>query len=173
MEIKEEMKSAMKPLLTRNDKLYDNLRRQLDRGWPKIMVIEDDLEFRDAIEKLLTSAGYGVETFSNGKAALARLKHLPPPSLIFLDMMMPNMNGVEFMKAFLKLPLLESGIVVYLCSATASAQESSEMGCHGFLRKPLDGGKLLRIADNYCETLGEWRMNYFRPRAIGLDLLSH
>ena len=47
------------------------------------------------MELFLASEGYGVESFSDGHAALDRLHKFPEPCLVFLDMTMPLMNGRE------------------------------------------------------------------------------
>lgn len=120
------------------------------------MVIEDDENIRATFHMCLEHEGYAVESYSNGKDALARLEHCPDPCLILLDLMMPVMNGAEFMREFAKFPKAEiAPIPIYLCSATADAKEAKEMGCLGFVRKPLDLNILLMIVEKYCKTIEE------------------
>ena len=119
---------------------------------PKIIIIEDDKDIRETMQFALETEGYGVETYENGKLALERLHHKPEPCLILLDMMMPVMGGKKFMEEFKKLPATIVPIPVYLCSATACAADSSGMGCHGFIKKPVDFHVLLVIVEKYCET---------------------
>ncbi len=63
----------------------------------RILIIEDEKPLREAFAFLLTSEGYEVLLAENGKAGLKLLKqHVP--DLILLDMLMPVMNGLEFLK---------------------------------------------------------------------------
>jgi DNA-binding response OmpR family regulator len=59
-----------------------------------ILVIDDEPYILRSLSYLLTREGYAVETASNGEEGLERVRDLRPP-LVFLDIMMPNMNGYE------------------------------------------------------------------------------
>ena len=59
-----------------------------------ILVIDDEPYILRSLSYLLSREGYRVETASNGEDGLARLRELHPP-LVFLDIMLPRMNGYE------------------------------------------------------------------------------
>jgi DNA-binding response OmpR family regulator len=59
-----------------------------------ILVIDDEPYILRSLSYLLEREGYQVETANNGVEGLARVRSLRPP-LVFLDIMMPNMNGYE------------------------------------------------------------------------------
>jgi CheY-like chemotaxis protein len=59
-----------------------------------ILVIEDDLEFREPLVKMLTNDGHTVAIAGDGIAALSLLKTMRP-ELIITDILMPNMDGIE------------------------------------------------------------------------------
>jgi CheY-like chemotaxis protein len=61
---------------------------------PHILVIEDDLEFRDPLVKLLMNDGHTVTVAGDGVEALRLLKTLRP-ALIISDVLMPKMDGIE------------------------------------------------------------------------------
>jgi len=61
---------------------------------PHILVIEDDLEFRQPLVKMLTNDGHTVSIAGDGIAALSMLKNMRP-ALIITDILMPNMDGIE------------------------------------------------------------------------------
>ena len=118
---------------------------------PKIFIVEDDRYIRETFEELLKQEGYSVESFANGQKAIDRLYVAPEPCLILLDMLMPVMNGEEFMEHFHKLPATILPIPVFLVSATSNAKESKVLGCKGFMKKPVDLDALLLIIKNYCQ----------------------
>lgn len=65
----------------------------------KILVVEDEPELRDTYELILTTEPYDVSVAMNGKQAL-ELCHNKTYDLILLDLMMPIMDGVQFLKQF-------------------------------------------------------------------------
>jgi CheY-like chemotaxis protein len=120
----------------------------------KIFIVEDDQVIRETFEIALKHAGYGVESFANGQEAIERLHKAPEPCLVLLDMMMPVMNGVEFMEHFHKLPATILPIPVFLVSGTSSDKdESKKMGCSGFMKKPVGLDELLLIVKHFCKTM--------------------
>ena len=119
---------------------------------PKVFLVEDDTAIRETFRLCLESEGYGVESFVNGKDALERLRRKPEPCFILLDLMMPVMNGAEFMEEFAKLPAIIVPIPVYLCSATASPAECKALGCRGFVKKPVNLDVLLKIVKDFCQS---------------------
>ena len=64
----------------------------------RILIIEDEAPLREAFALLLRSEGYEVEVAENGKVGLEKLETFKP-DLILLDLLMPVMNGMEFLKA--------------------------------------------------------------------------
>lgn len=66
---------------------------------PNILVVEDDVALNDAYETILSSAGYVVRTAFNGEEALKAVAE-QEPDIIFLDLRMPVMDGIEFLKAY-------------------------------------------------------------------------
>lgn len=63
----------------------------------RILIIEDEKPLREAFAFLLQSEGYTVELAENGKVGLQKVTTFKP-DLILLDMLMPVMNGQEFLK---------------------------------------------------------------------------
>ena len=118
---------------------------------PKIFIVEYDAAIRQAFVEILEQEGYGVESFSDGQQAIDRLYATPEPCLILLDMLMPVMNGEEFMEHFHKLPATILPIPVFLVSATSNASQSGRIGCKGFMKKPVDLEALLLIVGKFCE----------------------
>jgi len=103
-----------------------------------ILVIDDDLDVREAIVDTLQDEGYQVVQTPGGREALAYLRSNPPPALIFLDWNMAPMNAPQFMDEFCKDPSL-SGIPVVLVTADVHAsQKATTSRYDGFITKPIN-----------------------------------
>lgn len=66
---------------------------------PSILIVEDDLALNDAYKTILSSAGYDTRAAFNGEEALEMVK-AQDPDIIFLDLRMPVMDGIGFLKAY-------------------------------------------------------------------------
>ncbi len=70
------------------------------QGSPSALVVDDTLEARMLLERTLEKQGWNAQSASNGQLALAKLKQTDSlPNLILLDLMMPEMDGFEFIQA--------------------------------------------------------------------------
>ncbi len=110
-----------------------------------ILVVDDDLGIREALEAVLSSSGYDVALAANGQAALdLLLRGRSLPSLILLDLMMPVMDGWQFRSRQLQQERLRE-IPVVIISAGGNVQQKAEnLGAAGWLRKPMMMPVLLR-----------------------------
>lgn len=111
-----------------------------------IMVVEDQEDLRDVIVEILKMEGYSVFSSINGKEALDLLKEIPKPCLILLDMMMPVMNGREFLDTLLVDATLTPIPVLFV----SAFDNLNTKGAIGVLKKPIDIEALLRIVQQYC-----------------------
>ena len=125
-----------------------------------ILIVEDDLDILDALQSLLTDEGYTVFTASNGKEGLEKLKTIEVPCLVLLDLMMPVMNGWEFLEAK-KSDVVIATIPVIIVSALRAA---SALGYEatptikspvGYLKKPVGLEQLLTLVQEYCHPSSE------------------
>lgn len=109
-----------------------------------LLVVDDDLDIRDALQDVLELEGYAVLLAADGLEALTQLRQgTPPPHLILLDLMMPRMDGFAFREALRHDPGL-AGIPVLVASADLDVKGAAEgLGVAGWLRKPLDLSELL------------------------------
>lgn len=65
-----------------------------------VLIVEDDEDLRDAYVTILRSEGLDVSSAENGKVALDMLRKDGDPGVIFLDLRMPVMDGLEFLKEY-------------------------------------------------------------------------
>jgi len=117
---------------------------------PNILLIEDDEDLRDAFRDLFEDEGYNVWTAANGKEALDCLRSRGRACLIFLDLMMPVMNGWEFRAEQERDPVLAQIPVVVCTADTHAERKAREIGAAAWLPKPTDATDLVRIAQVFC-----------------------
>jgi signal transduction histidine kinase/CheY-like chemotaxis protein len=75
------------------------LRRLIRRDGP-VLVVEDDAGTREMIRHTVAKMGLSVAEAENGRSALSWLAGNPPPAIILLDLMMPEIDGFEFLDTF-------------------------------------------------------------------------
>ncbi|MFZ8848203.1 MAG: response regulator [Minisyncoccia bacterium] len=67
----------------------------MEKGKNKlILLVDDDQDFLEILSTKLKDQGFNIETAKNGKEALEKLQHIKP-DLIILDVMMPEMDGID------------------------------------------------------------------------------
>lgn len=119
-----------------------------------ILIVEDDREIREAFEEFLRSEGFDVYAATNGREGLDLLKSIPGPSLIFLDLMMPVMNGWEFLEAqkgdhvIASLPVV---VVSALRRGSVAGGDSRSDQAVGYLKKPVSIDSITKIVSQYFD----------------------
>ncbi len=103
---------------------------------PSVLLVEDDEFIRQEIGEALEDEGYVVAMANHGKEALALLAQGLVPEVVLLDLMMPVMNGWEFLKAFKGDPAY-SKIPVIILSAFADRATIVGGEAISILRKPI------------------------------------
>jgi two-component system response regulator MprA len=110
-----------------------------------VLVVEDDPDILSSLAEVIRDEGYDVQTAANGYQALGAIERTRP-DLIFLDLMMPVMDGWKFMEELrVRFPALVVPIV--LISAMHNlTDEARRLGVRYFLAKPYDLEDVVRIA---------------------------
>ena len=116
---------------------------------PTVMIVEDDRDTREMLERFLELEGFGVRTAPNGQMALASLRAQDPPCVILLDLMMPVMNGWQFREAQRRDAAL-SLIPVVVVTAAGPQAELPSISADGWLAKPVDLEQLLATLEPFC-----------------------
>lgn len=118
-----------------------------------ILIVEDDRDIRESFQSYLEIEGFNVIAAENGKKALEKVQNTQhaQPSLIFLDLFMPHMSGLEFLKEYSQ---MDSQSPVVLCTACPRDHEefiqANKYAEHA-LSKPIDIDKALDYAKFYLE----------------------
>jgi CheY-like chemotaxis protein len=88
-----------------------------------VLVVEDDLPTREALCRTLISMGYAAHAAVDGRSGLEWLAAHPAPSLILLDLMMPEMDGFEFLRELRQRPALVDVPVIVVTAKELTAEE--------------------------------------------------
>jgi CheY-like chemotaxis protein len=113
-----------------------------------ILLVEDDPALQQAFSMILSIKGYDVKIASNGLEALDLID--TKPDLIFLDMLMPRMNGLEFArKANLKKNLPKTRVILFSNLSNSSDQaEIKSLGIHeSYLKANITPSQLIDIVE--------------------------
>lgn len=108
----------------------------------RILIVDDDKDIQSSIRMILELQGYVVACASNGKEALESLVRGPNPTVILLDLMMPVMDGFEFLKAVEKASLTNGISIIVM---TAARNKANEVKKYTTLLKPFEVTKLLSL----------------------------
>ncbi|GGM72853.1 DNA-binding response regulator [Dyadobacter beijingensis] len=105
---------------------------------PKVLVVDDDSDIVELLEYNLTKEGYSVLTASNGKKAIDIARAFIP-DLILLDIMMPQLDGIETGRILRQNPDIKNTYILFL---TARSEEYSEVaafevGADDYITKPI------------------------------------
>jgi CheY-like chemotaxis protein len=105
----------------------------------KVLIVDDNELTCMLMSRILEMSGYATMSVSGGTKALEFIQH-KPVDIILVDVMMPEMNGIELCRQVKNNPLTSSIIVIILTASTDSylKNELSEVGADGFIRKPFD-----------------------------------
>lgn len=104
----------------------------------KILLVDDEQDILEIVSYNLSQEGYQVITANNGKEAILKAKK-ELPHLIILDVMMPEMDGIEACENIRRIPELESTIITFL---TARSEDYSQVagfdaGADDYIAKPI------------------------------------
>jgi len=113
-----------------------------------VLVIEDDEDTRDTLRYALELNGFGTAGASDGRQAIQWLSRNDPPCLVLLDLMMPVMSGMEFLRTLRGDARLQDTPVVVV---TAWPEEARRFdGAQAILAKPFELRDLLTEVRRLC-----------------------
>jgi two-component system nitrogen regulation response regulator NtrX len=116
-----------------------------------ILVVDDEPDIRDLVKDILEDEGHQVGMAENGLAA-KRLLRERRPELIFLDIWMPDLDGISLLKEWAEGDGLPCPVIMMSGHGTVeTAVEATRLGAYDFLEKPLSLAKLLLTAEHALE----------------------
>ncbi len=109
----------------------------------RIYVVDDEPDMVELLATVLKGEGYEIETYTDGRVALARVLE-EPPDLLLLDLMMPDLDGFELLK-LLRLDSRGRNVVVLVVSARTGHRaqlETLQLGANAYIYKPFSPREL-------------------------------
>ena len=114
----------------------------------RILVVDDENAVREMLCQMLQDAGYLVDSAGNGLEALGKTK-TTRPDLVILDLMMPVMDGWQFLE---RLPAVPARPVVIVLSAFPDFPRAERAGASACLSKPFSFRELLAVCGSALGT---------------------
>ncbi len=118
----------------------------------KLLLVDDEPGVREAVQAYLEDSGYAVRVASSAKDAWELLQQ-QLPDLVISDVMMPQVDGYQFLKQMREDVRFKATPVIFLTARGMKADRISgyQAGCDAYLSKPFDPDELIAIVQNLLE----------------------
>ena len=113
----------------------------------RVLVVDDEQGIRAALGQLLEYEGYEVRSESNAPAGIATFEKWRP-HLVFLDVKMAGMDGLEGLKRMRQIDSTASVVMISGHATIQTAVEATQLGAYDILEKPLDTDRILVLLRN-------------------------
>jgi len=144
-------------------------------SWISVLAIEDEEHIRQIVKYNLELDGFKVETAENGAVGLEKLRKMEEkPSVVLLDRMMPEMNGMEVLTAIRDDYELEKIPVIMLTakSTIGDIEDAFDAKADGYITKPFDPEKLGQMVKNKLRDCIDNRKKHWKeekPKKVDND----
>ena len=118
----------------------------------KVLLVDDEVGLREAVQAYLEDSGFAVEIASNATEGWEKLQ-LSTPNVLISDIMMPQVDGYQFLEQVREDPRYKSLPVVFLTARgmTSDRIQGYQAGADAYLSKPFDPEELVAIVTNLIE----------------------
>jgi DNA-binding NarL/FixJ family response regulator len=118
----------------------------------QLLLVDDEPGLREAVQAYLEDEGFSVDVASNATEGWELLQQ-KNPDLVITDIMMPQVDGYEFLKQMREDPRYKTMPVVFLTARgmTGDRIQGYQAGCDAYLSKPFDPDELVAIVRNLLE----------------------
>jgi len=124
---------------------------------PTILVIDDDAEIRYSLTRVLGSRRYQVTEAASGEQGIALVKKGPAPDLVFLDVRMSGMGGIEALQHIRSANPKQLVVLMTAFGTAQTAIEAMKYGAFDYVMKPFDPAKVLSLAENALKAHADLR----------------
>jgi two-component system nitrogen regulation response regulator NtrX len=118
---------------------------------PRILVIDDDAEIRKSFKMTLEYAGYDVMQAATGEEGV-KLAEQEAPDLVFCDIKMPGMDGLEVLQKLRHLVEVMPVVIITGNADIQNAVEATRLGAFDFIEKPVSTDRMLVVVRNAVDT---------------------
>jgi two-component system response regulator PilR (NtrC family) len=139
-----------------------------DRPAARILVVDDERSMRELLAIVLRREGYEVLLAENGRAAIATLER-EPVDLLISDIKMPDLSGVEVLRAAKQIDRDILGIMITAFASTDTAVEAMRLGACDYLSKPFDVDLLKMKVREKIENRQLRQENVLLKRTLGMS----
>ncbi len=108
----------------------------------KILVVDDEPSIRKYLQTLLEVDGHEVTAVSSGKEALERIGAGEQPDLVILDLIMPEMDGLETLRQLLQIERKLNVVMLSCSNEVSNVVEAIRLGAQDYLTKPFEKSEL-------------------------------
>jgi DNA-binding response OmpR family regulator len=122
----------------------------------KILVVDDDEGIRSLLANVFGSAGYQVQTAGNAEEAL-KIMRAAPANLLFLDLKLPGLNGVELCREIRKGWPWTVAIAMTGYASLFELVDCREAGFEDYFIKPMSMATLLEVAAQAFQKIERWK----------------
>jgi len=122
----------------------------------RILIVDNDKEFRCSLQKTLRKAGYRVATASGGRGARKKLNANIFP-IILLDLSTPDFSGLKILREILRKSPETKVLVLTADDDPGMTQKALQAGAFGLLKKPVKREALLYNIKLALDQLIEWQ----------------
>ena len=136
----------------------------------KILVVDDDLDIIEILKYNLSNSGYFVKSASNGIKAIKKAKKFLP-DIILMDVMMPEMSGIEACSEIRKIDQLRNTIIIFLSARSEDYTQISayDAGADDYISKPVKPKILLKKISNIAKKI---KLEKTNPKILDLGSLK-
>src|SRR4051812_26825501 len=139
-----------------------------DQRPPRILVVDDERSMRELLAIVLRREGYEVLLAENGRIAIGLLER-EPVDLLISDIKMPDLSGVEVLRAAKRIDPDILGIMITAFASTDTAVEAMRLGACDYLSKPFDIDLLKMKVREKIENHQLRQENVLLKRTLGLS----
>src|SRR6185312_2674788 len=112
-----------------------------------ILVVDDESSMLRYMETLLELESFRVETAVNGLEAVKRIERGPLPDLVFMDLLMPEMDGLQALERIHKKKPEVKVVMLSCVSDTAKVVQAMRLGAQDYLTKPFEKHELDKVIE--------------------------
>ncbi len=120
----------------------------------RILIVDDEPDIRDLLETVLSFAGYDTRMAENGREGLELMVQFSP-DLVLLDLEMPELDGIGFLKGKSKhFEFRETPVIVLSAkSRNSDVMQAIDMGADNYIAKPFDLFMVLESVQRLTKTM--------------------